>query len=333
MTLSNIKEKYKYFYEKIVKKPLDITQPSNILLKELFLGITLKYLKTGIIYNNIKLYSDDNIIYTYIERFSKDNIKYLYTKNNYEFVIIKSNIQKIYILLFETYANFYDNKIIEVNKVVEKQILIKLLILKKYYKELYNTIFTNIIKIFIEYNPTNDYLKELITQNSDDIFRYLYETKKNIFDNNIIIYTDDANEFNFIKLYILKTFFKNSYSLLLEYFSVTYSNYIDKYIIKYSKLSHILLLNIYNKYQIDDYKELIESKIDILYDIVFIKFKSNYDKLIFDIKTNKFKQLLIKLIVLYECFDIKFNKINESSKSSKSSKSSNTDKSLAELAR
>jgi hypothetical protein len=140
---------YCLLYEKLVKKPLKFNNNSyekKKLLKDIFKALLNKYIYEGLIYN-LDEYTDDKTIYKKINQLSLESEDILFDKYESEDIkeLIIANTNDIYIFLFITNEAFYDkhiknNKKNKVNK--DKQIIIKLLILKEffdinYYKEIY----------------------------------------------------------------------------------------------------------------------------------------------------------------------------------------------------
>ena len=86
---------------------------------------------------------------------------------------------------------------------------------------------------------------------------------------------------------------------------------IMKVINKYSLLNIKTLLNIYNDTEEEYYEKIIKENTEEIYKFLFEANKDIYDNYIIKNKNN-IKKILIKLIILKECFNKNFNKkLNE----------------------
>ena len=160
---NNINTRYCLLYEKLVKKPLDKRINKEILLKDIYIKLLEKYLKKGLIYN-IEEYTDDNTIYKEIKKLSLETEDILFDIYGSDYIeeIILSNTNEIYNFLFINKEAFYDKLIknIKANKNnKEKQIIIKLLILKEFFNINYN-------KKLKEINYKKEYGKEMRSRTS-----------------------------------------------------------------------------------------------------------------------------------------------------------------------
>jgi hypothetical protein len=351
----NITNTYFLLYEKLVKQPLDISKNKEDLLKDIYLELLYKYHKNGIIYKLID-YTDDKTIYKIIYNLSIINDENLnkIKKEYYELInksdiskystfsleLYKLNINNIYYLLFVKYKSFYDKNIIKLNDDIDKQLILKLLIFKEFFKKKYNIIFKEIIdainKFIFNINSSisyyisidkfddiyeNEYHKYIIKENSEEIYNFLFELNKDFYDNNIIetfseLNIDESKE-NYIniKLFILKKFFPKKYKSLIKKIINNYKsiniNYLYILINKYSLLNIKTLLNIYNDTEEEYYEKIITENTEEIYNFLFTSNKDIYDNYIIKNKNN-IKKILIKLIILKECFNKNSNKqLNE----------------------
>jgi hypothetical protein len=361
----NITTKYFLFYEKLVKKPLNILIDKELLLKDIYIQLIYKYYKKNILYK-IYIYTDNNI-YHIIHMLSfkiEENLNKI--KSEYNEIIIKSNINKyteyilklyalnidnIYNILFIKYKAFYDKKILELYyEDKSRQLIVKLLILKEFFKKKYLVIFKEIIDTINKYIANiiysisfiiakNDYENNFITiitnEYAEKIYNEYFENNKDFYDNEIInTYIEligtkiNMKTYINIKLLILQEYFNKEYNEIINKYKLIifkkyynneytkkYNNIIESaikdYIEKFSLIPEEKLIIKYNKYEPEYYEELILLNIDEIYNLLFNNNKDFFDKEIKNNKNNKNKydkQIIIKLLVLQEFFNINYNK-------------------------
>ena len=349
---------YKLLYEKLVKKPLDITKNKDLLLKDILIQLLYKYYKKGIIYNILD-YRDYNTIYKIIINLSINNeINLNIIKNEYNELYIKSgiidfnliynlNIDIIYNILYKQYETFYDKNIIELNSDKNKQIILKLLILKEFFKKKYNIVFKEIIniikdsnnyetiniiikklsiynqenlniiknqynEIFIksDINNFNDYKLSIYNYNIDNIYNILYIKYPTLFDKNIIELNTDKNKQIILKLLILKEFIKEKYNLVFKEIVDLINTYISNII---NSVSFNISVESENDIIYDNIKlkTIIEKNTQKIYNYLF-----KYNKYFFDNEIKKIykqdydKQISIEYYIFNKLLILKdfFNK-------------------------
>ena len=368
-TINYLKEhittKYFLFYEKLVNKPLNILIDKELLLKDIYIQLIYKYYKKHILYNIYAYaYADDNIYHIIYMLSLKNEENLNKIKSEYNEIIIKSNINNyteyilklyalnidnIYNILFIKYKAFYDKKIIELNyEDKSRELIVKLLILKEFFKKKYLIIFKEIIDTINKYITniiysisfiisTDNYKFNFITiiahEYAEKIYKEYFENNKDFYDNEIIstykeLIGTEINKETYIniKLLILEEYFNKEYNEIINKYKLIifkkyynnkytkeYNNIIESvikdYIKKYSFISieKLLIKYIESEY----YEDLIILNLDEIYYFLFNNKIEFFDR---DIKNNKnnknniHKQIIIKLLILKECFNINYNK-------------------------
>jgi len=143
--LSNVRNNFKYLYQKLLKKKILLYESDEEILKNLCIALILKYLKKGIIYDLNNL-TDAKTINLFIELNTRD--KKPIENDDYDSLIMKlieDNFDEVYKYFFITNSDFYDSLIInKIKKDKKRQLLFKLFVESKLFKKNYRKKINNI---------------------------------------------------------------------------------------------------------------------------------------------------------------------------------------------
>ena len=124
---------YYYLYEKLTNNKIDLSLDNYTIAKTILLNIIYSYLKNGTIYLLYR-YRNNSTIKKYINQFLSKSIEEL--KNYFKIDEDKKTLDKIYNYLFIDNPDFYDRDIKTKEEDKLKKILVKLIIIKKFYKKI-----------------------------------------------------------------------------------------------------------------------------------------------------------------------------------------------------
>jgi len=275
---------------------IDRTKSNNKLLKILFANLIIHYVKYGKI---LSFETDETIIKKYINFFINNTNEFIgqYIIDKFRIFVLPENIEAFSNILFTNNPKYYDKYLIkEITHDNIKRLLIRIVldnsiinedyITKHYISELNSLSIPNLYKKIENYNQFNLYLLEKNIDNYNDI---LINHNSKYYDLELLNTIKEKNKQTLIRILLDKIIFNQNYISLYKIYSLNEMN------------NQSLIRKLNEDYSFNPIKE----KIDDYYKILFNDNPKYYDNDIINmVSFDKYKQILIKILLDYEFFDI-----------------------------
>jgi len=243
--------------------------------------------------------TDETIIKKYINFFINNTNEFIgqYIIDKFRIFVLPENIEAFSKILFSDNPKYYDKYLLkEITHDNIKRLLIRIVldnsiinedyITKHYISELNSLSIPNLYKKIENYNQFNLYLLEKNIDNYNDI---LINHNSKYYDLELLNTIKEKNKQTLIRILLDKIIFNQNYISLYKIYSLNQMN------------NQSLIRKLNEDYSFNPIKE----KIDDYYKILFNDNPKYYDNDIINmVSFDKYKQILIKILLDYEFFDI-----------------------------
>ena len=292
----NVKDNYNYMFNEYFNMDINRTKSNDELLKILFANLIIHYVKYGKI---LSFETDETIIKKYINFFINNTNEFIgqYIIDKFRIFVLPENIEAFSKILFSDNPKYYDKYLLkEITHDNIKRLLIRIVldnsiinedyITKHYISELNSLSIPNLYKKIENYNQFN---LSLLEKNIDHYNDILINHNSKYYDLELLNTIKEKNRQTLIRILLDKIIFNQNYISLYKIYSLNQIN------------NQNLIRKLNEDYSFNPVKE----KIDDYYKILFNDNPKYYDN---DIKNmvsfDKYKQILIKILLDYEFFDI-----------------------------